>query len=39
VRHFNKDRIADFVRVSIGTDEEMDVFLNVCGEILMRNEE
>ncbi len=29
-RHFNKDRIADFLRVSIGTDEEMDTFLDVC---------
>ena len=33
VRHFNKDRIADFLRVSIGTDEEMNVFLNACKEI------
>ncbi|MDR3115468.1 MAG: histidinol-phosphate transaminase [Treponema sp.] len=30
VRHFNKPRIADFLRVSIGTDEEMDRFLGVC---------
>ncbi|MDR0628302.1 MAG: histidinol-phosphate transaminase [Treponema sp.] len=30
VRHFNKPRIADFLRVSIGTDEEMDRFLEVC---------
>ena len=33
VRHFNKDRIADYLRVSIGTDEEMDVFLEACKEI------
>jgi histidinol-phosphate aminotransferase len=33
VRHFNKDRIADFLRVSIGTDEEMDIFLAACEEI------
>jgi histidinol-phosphate aminotransferase len=33
VRHFNKPRIADFLRVSIGTDEEMDAFLTACGEI------
>ncbi|MDR2028784.1 MAG: aminotransferase class I/II-fold pyridoxal phosphate-dependent enzyme [Treponema sp.] len=26
-RHFNQGRIADFLRVSIGTDEEMDLFL------------
>jgi histidinol-phosphate aminotransferase len=33
VRHFNKERIADYVRVSIGTDEDMDVFLAACKEI------
>ncbi|AEF86043.1 histidinol-phosphate transaminase [Treponema primitia ZAS-2] len=33
VRHFNKPRIADYLRVSIGTDEEMDAFLAACGEI------
>jgi histidinol-phosphate aminotransferase len=33
VRHFNKPRIADFLRVSIGTDEEMNAFLAACGEI------
>ena len=33
VRHFDKPRIADFLRISIGTDEEMDVFLKECGEI------
>jgi histidinol-phosphate aminotransferase len=32
-RHFNKPRIADFLRVSIGTDTEMDAFLVACGEI------
>jgi len=36
VRHFNKPRIADFMRISIGTDEDMDVFLETCGEILRR---
>ncbi len=34
VRHFNKDRISDFLRVSIGTDEEMDTVLNTCKDIL-----
>ena len=34
VRHFNKDRITDFIRVSIGTDNEMDVFLDTCGKII-----
>ncbi|MDR0290672.1 MAG: histidinol-phosphate transaminase [Treponema sp.] len=38
VRHFNKERIADFLRVSIGSDAEMDVFLEACREIIMRNE-
>jgi histidinol-phosphate aminotransferase len=33
VRHFNKPRIADFFRVSIGTDAEMDAFLESCAEI------
>jgi histidinol-phosphate aminotransferase len=30
VRHFDKPRIADFLRVSIGTDSEMDTFLEAC---------
>ena len=34
VRHFNKDRIADFLRVTIGTDEEMDKFLDECKKII-----
>jgi len=33
VRHFNKSRIADYIRVSIGTDEEMDAFLDTCVKI------
>ena len=33
VRRFDKDRIADFLRVSMGTDAEMDRFLAACGEI------
>jgi len=36
VRHFNKERIADFVRISIGTDEDMDALLAACGEICGR---
>jgi histidinol-phosphate aminotransferase len=32
-RHFNHERITDFLRVSIGTDEDMDTFLSVCKEI------
>jgi len=34
VRHFNKNRIADFVRISIGADEDMDALLNACEEII-----
>jgi histidinol-phosphate aminotransferase len=34
VRHFNKNRIADFVRISIGADEDMDTLLRACEEIL-----
>ena len=34
VRHFNKPRIADYLRVSIGTDEDMDAFLAACREII-----
>ncbi|MCL2440773.1 MAG: histidinol-phosphate transaminase [Treponema sp.] len=33
VRHFNKERITDYLRVSIGTEDEMDAFLNACREI------
>jgi histidinol-phosphate aminotransferase len=33
VRYFNKPRITDFLRISIGTDEDMEVLLNACGEI------
>lgn len=34
VRHWNKGRIADFVRVSIGTDADMDCFLAACKELI-----
>jgi histidinol-phosphate aminotransferase len=34
VRHFDKERISDFLRVSMGTDDDMDVFLGACGEII-----
>ena len=36
VRHFKKDRISDYLRVSIGTDSEMDKFLTACKEIIGR---
>ncbi|MCL1812533.1 MAG: aminotransferase class I/II-fold pyridoxal phosphate-dependent enzyme [Treponema sp.] len=34
VRHFNKPRIADYLRVSIGTGEDMDTFLSACRETI-----
>jgi histidinol-phosphate aminotransferase len=34
VRHFNKDKIKDYMRVSIGTDEDMDTFLKACEKII-----
>jgi histidinol-phosphate aminotransferase len=33
-RHFHKPRIDNFLRISMGTDEEMDVFLERCRDIL-----
>lgn len=33
VRYFKKPLIADFLRITIGTDEEMDAFLKVIGEL------
>lgn len=36
VRHFDRPRIDGFVRVSIGTDGDMDEFLRRCGEILAK---
>jgi len=34
VRHFNKERISNFIRVSMGTDDDMDLFLDACREII-----
>ncbi len=34
VRHFGKDRIKDFIRITIGTDEQMQSFLEKIKEIL-----
>jgi histidinol-phosphate aminotransferase len=34
VRHFDKPRIDDYLRISIGTDAEMDALLAACAQIL-----
>ena len=34
VRHFNSDRIKNFIRITIGTKEEMDAFLTAVKEIV-----
>ncbi|MCL2808695.1 MAG: histidinol-phosphate transaminase [Treponema sp.] len=36
-RHFKNERIVDYLRVSIGTNEEMDKFIDVCKIITMKN--
>lgn len=37
VRYFNKPRIDQYLRISIGTDEEMDIVLNAVREIMAKN--
>lgn len=34
VRHFNKDRIKDYVRITIGSKEQMNALVNATDEIL-----
>jgi histidinol-phosphate aminotransferase len=34
VRHFDKPRISGFLRITMGTDDEMDFFLETCKELL-----
>ncbi|WP_299579736.1 histidinol-phosphate transaminase [uncultured Microbulbifer sp.] len=34
VRYFNKPRISDYLRISIGTDDDMDQLIRNCKEIL-----
>jgi histidinol-phosphate aminotransferase len=34
VRQWNKPRISDYVRITIGTKEQMDVLLTAIAEIL-----
>ncbi|MBB4065333.1 histidinol-phosphate transaminase [Gellertiella hungarica] len=37
VRHFKKPRIDQYLRISIGTDEECDVLIEALADILARN--
>lgn len=37
VRYFDKPRISEFLRISIGTDHEMDTLINVLREIITDN--
>ncbi|MEO2605044.1 histidinol-phosphate transaminase, partial [Clostridium butyricum] len=34
VRHFNKERIEDYLRITIGTDEEMSLLIANVKKIL-----
>jgi histidinol-phosphate aminotransferase len=34
VRHFDRPRISNYLRVTVGTDEEMEVFLDGIGELI-----
>jgi histidinol-phosphate aminotransferase len=36
VRHFNKERIKDYLRITIGTDKDMDALLDVCEKIIRK---
>ncbi len=33
IRHFNKERISDYIRITIGSEEEMDAFVTAIKEI------
>ena len=37
IRHFGKERIKDYIRITIGTKEQMQVFINTLKEILGEN--
>lgn len=34
VRHWDRDRISEYLRVTIGTDEDMEIFVGQCQEII-----
>ena len=38
VRYFSKDRIDNYLRVTIGTDEEMGIFIEKLEEIIFQRE-
>ena len=38
VRHFSKEKISDYIRLPIGTKEQMDVFLSAVKEIISKVE-
>ncbi|MGN1149013.1 MAG: histidinol-phosphate transaminase [Lachnospiraceae bacterium] len=38
VRHWNKPRIADYLRITIGTDEQMDALLTALEEIVAKEQ-
>ncbi len=35
VRHFDRPRISDYLRVTVGTNDEMDLFLERIGELIL----
>lgn len=37
VRHFSDERIADFIRITVGTDEQIGTLLNLTEEIIHEN--
>lgn len=39
VRYFGKEKIQDFVRITIGTEEQMEVFLQKTKEVLAKRQE
>ena len=38
VRYFGTDRIKDYVRITVGSDDEMDALINSVKDILRRQE-
>lgn len=38
VRHWNKPRISEYLRITVGTDEEMDALITFLAEYIRKNE-